>query len=421
MGFKKMIAIILTVIIFISLAGCEKFSNNNEQILADKMDKELVEGNNKFAFNIFKEISKDDKEKNVFISPLSISTALTMTYNGAEDNTKEEMSKVLGYDGVLDDEINNSYKTLTGYLGNIDKNIKLNIGNSIWIREGHDINKEFININKDIFGAKVDNLDFSNASSVDKINKWIEKSTNNMIKDMLKGPIPDNIIMYLINAIYFKGNWQEPFDKNNNVTKEFTNSKGEKSQVDFMRKLAASDKTFYGEKDDFKVIKMPYDSGKISMYAVLPKEGLGIDSFVNSLDLDKWKSIKASIGKEKEHVDVSFPKFQIEYGAKELKESLVALGMKDAFSEAVANFKGIREDICISSILHQAKIEVNEKGSEASAATIVEVKETAMQILDDHKEFIANRPFIFIIEDEESGTILFMGKLEEVKSGYVHG
>jgi len=414
MGFKKMVAIILIAMISISLAGCG-FSNN-KQVLADKVDKELVEGNNKFAFNIFKEISKDDKEKNVFISPLSISMALTMTYNGAKDNTKEEMSKVLGYDGMLDDEINDNYKTLTSYLGNIDKNIKLNIGNSIWIREGLDINKEFININKDTFGAKVDNLDFSKASSVDKINKWIGKSTNNMIKDMLKGPIPDNIIMYLINAIYFKGNWQEPFDKNNNVTEEFTNSKGEKSQVDFMRKLVDSDKTFYGEKDDSKVIKMPYAGGKISMYAVLPKEGLGIDSFGNGLDLDKWKSIKASIGKEKEDVNVSFPKFQIEYGAKELKESLVALGMKDAFSEAAANFEGIREEICISSVLHQAKIEVNEKGSEASAATIVEVKETAMQIRDDHKEFIANRPFVFIIEDEESGIILFMGKLEEVKN-----
>ena len=280
MRLKKIISIILIAMISVSLAGCEKFSNNNEQILADKVDKELIEGNNKFAFNIFEEFLKNDKKKYV-ISPLSISMALTMTYNGAKDNTKEEMNRVLGYEGMSDDKINSSYKVLRSYLGNIDKNIKLNIGNSIWIREGQDINKEFININNDTFGAKVDNLDFSKSSSVDKINNWIEKSTNNMIKDMLKGPIPDNVIMYLINAIYFKGNWQEPFDKNNNVIEEFTNSKGEKSQVDFMRKFAIGDKTFYGEKDDFKVIKMPYDSGKISMYAVLPKEGLGIDSFIN--------------------------------------------------------------------------------------------------------------------------------------------
>ena len=137
----------------------------------------------------------------------------------------------------------------------------------------------------------MDNLDLSNVSSVDKINNWIEKSTNNMIKDMLKGPISDDVIMYLINAIYFKGDWQEPFDKNNNVTKEFTNSKGEKSQVDFMRKFAIGDKTFYGEKDDFKVIKMPYDSGKVSMYAVLPKEDLGIGSFINDLDIDNKNSV----------------------------------------------------------------------------------------------------------------------------------
>ncbi len=361
MGFKKTMAIMLSAIISISLVGCEKFSNiNSEQISAEKVDKELVESNNKFGFNVFKEISKDEKDKNVFISPLSISMALTMTYNGARNNTKVEISKVLGYEGMDDDKINHGYKTLNSYLENRDKNIELNVGNSIWIKEGKDINKEFININKNTFGAKVDNLDFSKASSVDKINNWIEKSTN-------------------------------------------------------MRKFANSDKTFYGEKEDFKAIKMPYDSGKVSMYAVLPKEGLDVDSFINTLDIDKWNSIKKSIGKEKKAVNVSFPKFQIEYGAKELEDSLIALGMKDAFSRT-ANFDGIREYMRISSVLHQAKIEVNEKGSEAAAATIVEMMETTMPMIEDPKEFIANRPFIFIMEDEESGTILFMGKLEEVKS-----
>lgn len=415
MKIKKIISLMLIAIIATSLIGCEKFSSKNkEEISAKEVDKEVVEGNNKFAFNIFKEISKDENNKNVFISPLSISMALTMTYNGAKENTKAEMNKVLGYEGMSDDKINNSYKILHSYLENIDENVKLNLSNSIWIREGQNINKEFININKDIFGAKVDNLDFSKSSSVDKINNWIEKSTNNMIKDMLKGPIDGDVIMYLINAIYFKGQWQEPFDINNNIIGKFTNSKGDKTEIDFMRKVAADDKTFYGEKDDFKAIKMPYDGGKVSMYAVLPKEGLNIDNFINNLDMNKWNSIKESIGKEQEAVNVSFPKFEMEYGTKELKGPLVALGMKDIFSDA-ANLSGIRENIYVSSVLHQGKIEVNEKGSEAAAATIVEVRETAMPIINDPKEFIADRPFVFIIEDEESGTILFMGKLEEVK------
>ncbi|WP_346929579.1 serpin family protein, partial [Clostridium sp.] len=266
MKLKKIISLMLVAIISTSLIGCEKFSSkNNEQISAKEVDKKVVEGNNKFAFNIFKEISKDESNKNMFISPLSISMALTMTYNGARENTKAEMNKVLGYEGMDDDKINNDYKILHSYLENLDENIKLNISNSIWIKEGEDINKEFININKDIFGAKVDNLDFTKPSSVDKINNWIEKSTNKMIKDMLKGPIDGNVIMYLINAIYFKGQWQDPFDTNDNIIGEFTNSKGEKSEIDFMRKIADSDKTFYGEKDDFQAIKMPYDSGKVSM------------------------------------------------------------------------------------------------------------------------------------------------------------
>lgn len=415
MRFKKLALIILTGVISLSLISCGITSKEKSKVVSqDDIEKQVIEGNNEFGFNIFKELSLEDEGENVFISPLSISTALTMAYNGASGNTKEEMEKVLGHSGVDIDKVNESYKTLTKYLENVDKKVELNIGNSIWIRDGEKINKKFIDTNKDVFGAEVETLDFSKSSAVDSINEWISKSTNGMIKDMLKGPISDDVMMYLINAIYFKGDWQEPFDANSSYTDEFLNSKGEKVSCEFMRKFASGDhKTFYGEGENFQTIKLPYDNGKVSMYVVLPEEDKNINTFVKEISSEKWNLIKNSIGSEKKDIKVTLPKFEIQYGTKELKDSLIKIGMKEAFTHN-ANFKGIRDEIYISNVVHQAKIEVNEKGSEAAAATIVQADGAAAPIIVNTKEFLANRPFVFIIEDEESGNILFMGTLKNI-------
>jgi len=175
------------------------------------------------------------------------------------------------------------------------------------------------------------------------------------------------------------------------------------------------DKTFYGEGEEFKAIKLPYDNGKISMYMMLPDENKDIDEFIKDLDLNKWNDIKASFGEEKQAGNVSIPKFEIEYGTKELNDSLINLGMEEAFTNR-ANFTGIGDELYISRVLHQAKIEVNEKGSEASAGTVVEMMASGAKLIEeDIKEFKADRPFLFIIADEESENILFMGKLETTK------
>jgi len=415
MKFKKFITIGLAGIISLSLISCGVEPKKvEEKVSLDDINEKVIDGNNTLGLNIFKELCMEDKGENIFMSPISISTALTMTYNGAKDNTKAEMESVLGYTGLDTNLVNESYKTLINHLENVDKDVKLSIGNSIWVREGEDINKEFININKDIFDAEVDNLDFSKGSSVDKINNWISKSTNGKITDMIKGPISNDVIMYLINAIYFKGQWQDPFDAYSNSTENFTTSEGEKISSEFMNKFI-DDKTFYGEGEEFKAIKLPYDNGKISMYMMLPDENKDIDEFIKDLDLNKWNDIKASFGEEKQAGNVSIPKFEIEYGTKELNDSLINLGMEEAFTNR-ANFTGIGDELYISRVLHQAKIEVNEKGSEASAGTVVEMMASGAKLIEeDIKEFKADRPFLFIIADEESENILFMGKLETTK------
>lgn len=413
MKYKRYISLIITFIMCLSITACRAGNSAGRSIDKEKLNEEVLKGNNKFTFNLFKELSKEDNGENLFISPISILTALTMTYNGADNNTKTEMGRVLGYEGIDINEVNNTYKELMNYIENIDKRVEINMGNSIWIKEGENIEENFISINKEVFKATVSELDFTKEGTTDTINNWISKETDGNIKDMLKGPIDKNVIMYLINAIYFNGDWEEPFNEKLTFQGEFTTSKGEKLLCDFMQKKGEEDKTYYGEGNNFQAIKLPYGSGKVVMYVVLPNEKISIDSFIEGLNEENWQDIKESIDvNNKQSINVYLPKFQMEYGVKELNQVLMNLGMEEAFDER-ADFSKIRKEICIDKVLHKAKIEVDEKGTTAAAATIVSMKECAA--IENSTEFRANRPFLFTIVDEESDIILFMGKAETIK------
>ncbi len=408
---KKIISITLSLMLSFSLMACNEISRGDEgTIKLDETSKKIVNGNNKFAFNMFNALSKEDKGENIFISPISISTALTMAYQGAEGNTKKEMEKVLGYEGIDINEINKNYKELMKYSSKIDKNVDIKLGNSIWIREGEKIKKEFIDVNKKYFDAEVNELDFNKSASADEINGWISKLTNGKIENMIAPPIPSDTIMYLINAIYFKGDWQESFDKKLSYEGDFKTSSGEMVKTNFMKK-EFNKKTYYGEGEDFRVVELPYGDGKISMYVVLPSGNKTLEDLMDTMSTEKWQKIKASIGKDKESVNLAIPSFKFEYGTKELNSALANLGMKEAFSNK-ANFNGIREDVFISQVMHKATIEVNEKGSEATGATVIGIEKTSIQ---EPKEFIADRPFMFIIEDDISENISFIGSLNNFK------
>ena len=407
----KRLCLLISIIMLMSLfAGCSGqllLSGENGSFDRKKINIDLVKGNSRFAFNIFKQINKEDENKSVFISPLSISTALTMTYLGAGTSTKEAMAKALEYTGISDDMLNESYKNLVKYLKQPDKKIELNISNSLWIREGEVIKENFLSSNKDIFDASVNYLDLSNANAADTINKWISDATKKKIEKMLEPPIPSDIVMYLINAIYFKGDWKDKFNERNTYDTLFNAGNGLASQAMMMSKNGRIE---YGQGDGYKAVRLPYGSGNIAMYCTLPEKNVPGNKFIEALDDKKWKDIKTNILKKKE-VNLNLPRFKVDYGIKNLNDSLSSLGMEEAFS-GTADFSGIRDGICISRVLHKAVIEVNEKGSEAAAATVVEMKETAAA---DPLTFIADRPFVFVIADDVTGTILFMGKLYDVK------
>jgi len=364
----------------------------------------VVDGNNQFAFDIFRTLNTEDTKNNIFISPLSISSALAMTYNGAEGFTKEAMEKTLGFEGIDRALVNDSFKNMFAHLEKLDKKIDLNIGNSIWIRDGFSINKDFIKNNEKKFKARVSSLDFSNPASLEIINKWIREETKGKIEKMIDSSNPSSALMYLINAIYFNGKWSNQFDPKNTRNWIFHSYDGTEQTVDMMSRKGEYEFT---KGDDFKAIRLPYGNGKTSMNIILPDEGVDINEFISRFDRKEWYTIRSSL-KETEDIEVKIPKFSMEYGIKNLNDSLITLGMEVAFS-GHADFSGISNGLFISSVIHKAVIEVNEEGSKAAAATVVEM--TSSAILKDPVIFIADRPFIFLITEDITGSILFMGKV----------
>ncbi|OFW62251.1 MAG: hypothetical protein A2Z35_00565 [Actinobacteria bacterium RBG_19FT_COMBO_36_27] len=392
--------------------SAEEVSAGQSDEIAASMDKNLTNANTKFGFNIFKKLVSEDKDKNVFISPLSILMALAMTYNGAVGETSLAMAEALEFEGFDLEELNQGFKDLMVSIKNADSDIEMEIANSIWYRMGFDIRADFSERNKKYFNSEVNEIDFSAPDAVDTINGWIEEETRGKIDKMLTENPADSVVMYLINAIYFKGDWTYPFDENMTDDDDFYLPDGTAKKVPMM---SLEENFAYYKGDDFSGIKLPYGQEKMAMYIILPDEGVNVDTVIESLDAEKWSRIKDLFYGSQ--VSLVMPRYKVEYGIKLLNDVLTDLGMGIAFKEGLADFSGIvnresGDSPWISKVLHKAVIEVNEKGSEAAAATVVEMVESAMPI-EEIINFVVNRPFFFVIADDRTGSILFMGKVVE--------
>ncbi|HOM01961.1 MAG TPA: serpin family protein [Acetivibrio sp.] len=369
----------------------------------------FIEGNSKFAFDIFKQISKNEQGENVFISPFGISTALSMVYQGAEFDTKEEMAKVLGYEGLDIKEVNKSYKYLLKYFAQLDEKVKLKNSNSIWNNslKGDAIKEDFISANRDVFNALVEIRDFSDESVVDEINNWISEATEGKIDNMLSKISPDDL-SYIISALYFNGVWKEEFDIEKTYSSSFEAEDGSVDDVMMMRKDNC--KIEFGAGDGYRAVRLPYGNGEMAMYCILPDQDISINDFIQNLDVSMWNQIKSSITERNNGV-LCLPRFKIEYaknGNGSIMESLKALGMEKVFENGAADLSGMTENgAYIADVLHKAVVEVNEKGTEAASVVIVPIAPG----IGLKPEFVANRPFVFIIADEKYDTILFMGKV----------
>ncbi len=363
-----------------------------------------IKQDNTFAVDLFKEIyknAKKDNKENVFISPLSISMALSMTLNGADGQTREDMEAALRISGFSADQINDYCKTLREGLISIDPQTEVAIANSIWYRNGFPVEKTFLELNKSYFDAEVNEADFS-PNTVTRINNWCALHTNDKIKEILQ-EIPTEAMMYLINAVYFNGIWQYKFNKDDSSGGYFF-GEDEAQEVTMMKQKNEFD---YAEDGVARYLVLPYGNGSFNMVVMLPKNGKTTDDVVDNLNPDYWTTAVS-----KKEMKLKFPRFKVECEYK-LKDVLSDMGMGLAFTNA-ADFSKISSNsrLAISEVVHKTFVEVTEDGTEAAAVTLVEMANTS--VIEDKSLYEVNKPFVFAIQEKSTGVILFMGKIGKV-------
>ena len=388
------------------LPSCEKQpAQDNEipQIILRKKSAQIIEADQAFAFELFREVISASDEDNIMISPLSVSYALGMTYNGAAGTTLDAFNDVLHFGDLNREEVNESYKDLMNQLLHLDDRVEFSIANSIWYRLGYNVLADFISTNQTYFDAMVSELDFSDPQAVDIINNWIEEKTNDKIKDMLDY-IPGDAVMYLINAIYFNAAWKYQFDRDETGPGTFHLQDGNDHETDFMK---VNGTFMYTYTENFEAVELPYGDSTFSMVVILPDQEVEIDDLVAMMDVPTWNEWFGD--SEMKDVQIELPKFK--YGFKDLlNDPLINLGLGVAFS-GDADFSLITPagGIYISRVIHQTFIDVQEEGTEAAAATIVELRETAGP--PQPVFFHADRPFLYLIKENSTGAIMFMGKV----------
>lgn len=359
---------------------------------------------NDFGLKLFKKLNETGQGSNIIISPLSVSTALTMVYNGSKGETRSAMATTLEFNSMPLEEINESYKNLSDTLTSLDSAVVFQIANSIWYRQILQVEQDFLDMNRSFFDARISSCNFSDPGTVDIINDWVSENTNGKIPTVVGKPISPDLVMLLINAIYFHGNWTKQFDIENTRDDEFALLDDSKVACKMMNQEG---RFRYFENDTFQAIELPYGNGAFGMVIYLPKPGVGIDDLVGVFDGDSLKLWSSKLHGRRG--TISMPRFKLEY-EETLNDILTSLGMGIAFS-GEADFSGISKGIFISYVKHKTYVEVNEEGTEAAAVTSVGMATSAAPT----ESFImrVDRPFLFLIRDSRSGTILFLGKITD--------
>ncbi|MDH3456380.1 MAG: serpin family protein [Gemmatimonadota bacterium] len=395
------------ILVGVALAACGEFgpieSLPRELSVAET---KLVEADNRFALKLFREVNlQSDPGTNVFISPLSVGMALGMTYNGAAGTTRDAMQQALELQGMTIDEVNEAYQSLILLLRELDPSVDFLLANSIWYHEDAAIVPAFLDVTQRYFDAQVTALDFSDPGAADVINAWVNTQTQGRIPDIVTAPIDPELIMYLINAIYFKGAWTYQFDADLTTSRAFTLADGSQTSVPTMTHEDEIPVGVYlGE--SFTVADLSYGAEAWSMTIVVPRDPTTIDDLASALTQATWNGWVASLDSTESHV--LLPKFTLEYEI-ELNDVLKALGMEIAFDPFQADFSNLYAgpwNAYISEVKHKTFVEVNEEGTEAAAATSVGIGVTSAP-----RMVLVDRPFLFAIRENLSGTILFMGKI----------
>ena len=362
-----------------------------------------IAANSRFAFKLFEQIQKQKPEENLFISSPSIAAALSMVYNGAKEETREAIAQTLEVQGISIKEVNQANAALKASLEKSDLKVEVAIANSLWLNQNSSFQPDFLQKIGEYYGAKLSKIDFSDRGAISTINNWVQETTNSKIQQIVKDLDPQTILI-IVNAIYFKGNWSQEFDKSATQDLPFTLLDGTQKQQPLMSQ--SGDYPYY-EQEQFQAISLPYGEGRWSFYVFLPKKGTSLESFYENLTAENWdnwmnefRSLPGSI---------VLPRFKLEYDVT-LNDTLKALGMEVAFEPNRADFSGMTsERTFVNRVKHKTFVEVNEEGTEAAAATSVGI--VATSVPPPPFQMTVDRPFFCAIRDNKTGTILFMGSI----------
>ena len=412
--------IALTATVLLALSACsstKKISDNKSNDIVsitteEEIDPEfmvlsdaqydLVKRNNNFALNLFSEMK--GVGSNV-VSPMSVTYLMAMLANGAEASTREEIMDAIGAKDFDIDEMNAFYAYLIRRAKTADKKTTLNIANYIALNKEFKLKKKFASTIADSYQGAVESLDFTNPESTKRINGWCSEHTNNMIPTIIDQVEP-SAVAYILNAIYFNGTWTDKFDKNNTKKEQFNGYTRDIMYVDMMHRNA---KYYYTSNDVYSAVTLPYGSGAYSMTVILPNEGKFITDLTKTLNADTIASLRRNM--EECLVDLKLPRFTTEMKLP-LKGIVAKLGAPSMFDATRADFSSFANgNVYVSEMLQKAKIEVSEEGTKAAAVTMGMVKLTSMRPQEPRRvDFHCDRPFVYMIQDNYTGAILFMGQ-----------
>ena len=396
----------MAMFLMTSLSACSWFTNDKKptDIVLDEKSALLVENSNLFGYNMLNQVlTTEDENKNVMVSPLSVSEALSMTINGANGNTFTQMKLALGFEGLDLQDINKSNNTVVNALLNHDPKVTLNIANSIWYRNDFSPKATFVNDNKTWYNAEVNSYDPAQlVKAMNTMNNWVDDKTKGKIDKIIDNVDPSSV-MFLINAIYFKAQWKTEFKKKDTRNNPFTLDDGTEKEVPTM--IGEVELSYYNQ-DNYSVIKLPYGFGKFDMLIFLPEEGYTTSDIAGEIANTDISQLSTLTMKKR---DIWLPKFEFSY-ENMLNDELTGLGMTDAFNPGAADFSNISSDkgLYISRVMHKTYIKTDEEGSEAAAVTAVTMDVTSVGpsgiIKIDHS-------FLFAIVEEDTQSILFIGRV----------
>ncbi|MEG3971350.1 serpin family protein [Microcoleus sp. T2B6] len=369
----------------------------NNQI---NVDARLVAANTKFGFNLFNTLTKQQPNQNIFISPTSVALALSMAYNGVSGETKQEMTKALELTKMSPKAINAANHNLQNSLQKNDPKIQVSIANALWAQQGFSLKPEFLQINQQYYQANISEIDFhSQQEALSIINNWVSEKTHGKIDKIVTKIKPDTLL-FLINAIYFKGNWETPFDKSHTANKTFYLTDSSSKQHPMMSQMGSY--RCY-ETETFQAVSLPYGKkGALSMYIFLPNSNTNLATFSQQLTPENWDKWMQEFRVKSGMIEI--PRFKMEYEVK-LNDTLIALGMAEIFGGLKTDFSPMTDSkVEVGSVKHKTFVEVNEEGTEAAAVTVIELTRSMPGF-----QMNVNRPFFCAIRDNTTGTILFMG------------